>query len=433
MKARPRILVVGAGYVGLATAVFLAAKGHTVTVSEKRPETVDLLRRGRLHFREAELARRLKDTVASKRLTVDVPEPEIYRQADIIYIAIDSADRNTWRMRLEPFEEMAGWIGAVPRKTPPTVVLKSTNRLGFADEFRALLDDTPHGKKAKLLVNPEFLREGFAFEDTAKPWRIVVGSQNRKDAARLLMVYRTIYPKSVEIVHTDYRSAELIKLAANVYLAYRLSYIHEIADFSRREGLDIEAIRRGIGLDPRIGLDYFNPGLGFGGSCLPKDCMLINSEETDKPFTFESALAAMTINDRLLTNLVELLKDRLGSLQGKKIAILGAAFKPDVDDTRNSRAVELAKLLKRRRAKVAVFDPYLAGRAVIPETKIELVPDLNTALKGASAVVIGAAHRRFAMIKPKQTAGLVKRKLVIDYFRILNRKGWQDAGFELVW
>jgi len=432
MKARPTILVVGAGYVGLATAVFLASKRFSVTVAEKNPATVDLLARGKLHFREPELKAQLKTVVKSRRLVPVAPAEAYYQTADIIFIAIDSADRTTWKMRMKPFEQIAGWIGSVKRKSPPTVVLKSTNVLGFAERFRAALDATPHGAAARLVVNPEFLREGMAYEDTVKPWRIVVGAEDKREAARLLMVYRMIYPKTVPIVRTDWKGAELIKLAANVYLAHRLSFIHEIADFARIEGLDIESIRQGIGLDPRIGLDYFMPGLGFGGSCLPKDCNLINSDEHAKHFAFESALSAMAINDRLLEQLLVRLKERVGSLKGKKICLLGAAFKPEIDDTRGSRAIELARLLKRAGAKVALYDPHLKGKEQTFEGKLPLEPDLDTALKGASAIVIGTAHRSFAMIKPSHAAELMKKRVVADYFRILNPRGWSEAGFEFI-
>jgi len=432
MKTRPSILVVGAGYVGLATAVFLATRGYGVTVSEKNPQTVESLQRGRLHFREPELQSNLKAVVRSKRLTVKLPEEEAYQTFDVIFVAIDSADRNTWRMRTDPFKQIAGWIGGVKRRSAPTVVLKSTNVLGFSEQFRTLLDDTPYGRDVKLVVSPEFLREGLAFEDTASPWRLVIGSREKRDAARLALIYRSVYPKSVPIVHTDWKSAELIKLAANVYLAHRLSFIHEIADFARQEDLDIEAIRQGIGLDPRIGLEYFNPGLGFGGSCLPKDCILLNSEEGEKDFAFETALSAMAINDRLIENLLVRLDDTLGGLKGKKIAVLGAAFKPETDDTRGSRSVLLATLMRRAGAKVALHDPHLKQVDITMEGKIPLEHDFDTALKGAAAIVIGTAHRRFALIKPDHAAALVRRKLVVDYFRILNRKGWQDAGFAFI-
>lgn len=432
MTPSPNILVVGAGYVGLATAVFLADNGFPTTVVEKNCPLVEQLRRGRLHFREQFLAERLRQVVSERTLSVGMPDKSLYQQADLIFIAIDSANRKTWQMRKNTFAEIAGWIGEIKRKAVPTVILKSTNVIGFAGEFRALLDATPHGKAVKLVVNPEFLREGNALEDTARPFRVVIGSRQKRDAARLVMLYREVYGKGVPIVHTDWKSAELIKLASNVYLAYRLSFIHEIADFARQEELDLESIRKGIGLDERIGLDYFDPGLGFGGSCLPKDCLLINSKESGNGFTFESAELAMRVNDRVLENLITLLRKKIGSLQGKKITVLGAAFKPDVDDTRDSRAVKLVQLLRAKRAKVAVYDPFLAGIETIPETEILLHPTIETALKGASAVVIGTGHKKFALLRPKEVGALVENKLVVDYFGILNRGGWNEAGFEVV-
>ena len=432
MKARPSILVVGAGYVGLATAVFFAKQGYGVTVVEKNRATVDLLKRRRIHFREPKLAAYLKEVVTSGKLVPALPHKEPYETSDIIFIAIDSADPKTGRMKMAPFEQIAAWIGGVKRKTPPTVVLKSTNVLGFAERFRALLDATEHGGEAKLVVNPEFLREGLAYEDTAAPWRIVVGSRDKKHGARLLMVYRTIYPKSVPIVHTDWKSAELIKLGSNVYLAHRLAFVHEIADFARRENLDIASIRQGLSLDPRIGHDYFQPGLGFGGSCLPKDCVLINSTEAKVKFEFTAATAALEVNDHVLNNLVDMLKEQLGQLKGRKIAVFGAAFKGDIDDTRGSRSVALVQKLKRRGANVALYEPLLGRADHTDEGRLPLERDPIKALRNASALIIGTPHRRFALLKPSEVASLVKRKLVIDYFRVLNRKGWRDAGFEII-
>lgn len=432
MTPRPNILVVGAGYVGLATAVFLAENGFPTTVVEKNCEVVEALRKARLHFREPALAAALKRVIGNRTLCITQPEKTPYQHANIIFIAIDSANRKTWRMRHDSFAEMAGWIGELRRKPSPTVVLKSTNVLGFAGQFRDLLDAAPNGPSVKLLVNPEFLREGMAFEDTAHPFRIVIGAREKRDAAGLMSIYRSVYPDSMPIVQTDWDSAELIKLASNVYLAYRLAFIHEIADFARHAGLDLEPIRKGIGLDKRIGLEYFQSGLGFGGSCLPKDCMLINSDESSRSFKFASASAALAINDRLLKNLVAMIEARLGILKGKKIALLGAAFKADVDDTRDSRAVQLARSLILLQARVAVFDPFLCGRELVPETEIPLEPDLNSSLKGAHILIIGAAHTQFAQLDPQYAAGLMKHRLAFDYFGILNRARWSRAGFEVV-
>lgn len=432
MTPHPTILVVGAGYVGLATAVFLVDNGLPVIVVEKNTYALETLRRGHLHFREPLLQRKLKRILKEKKMQLSHPAKELYQNSEFIFIAIDSADPATGKMRLAAFEKMARWIGEAKQKSPLTVVLKSTNVIGFAERFQGLLNQTAYGSRVHLVVNPEFLREGFAYEDTVHPWRIIIGVNEKKAVDRLLRLYRSVYSKSIPTVVTDWKSAELIKLSSNVYLSHRLAFIHEIADFARMEGLDIDAVKQGIGLDPRIGLDYFAPGLGFGGSCLPKDCHLINSQEAAISFEFKTARTALEINERILDTLIDRLRSKLGRLAGKKIAILGAAFKPEVDDTRGSQAVKLALKLKRHGASVAFFEPYLKEAAKIAEGNFPLEHSLEAALRGASAVVIGTAHKQFRSINAKYVAKLIKTRLVCDYFGALNRTKWITEGFEFI-
>ncbi|MFQ6008652.1 MAG: nucleotide sugar dehydrogenase, partial [Candidatus Zixiibacteriota bacterium] len=291
---------------------------------------------------------------------------------------------------------------------------------------------TGRGNNVHLVVNPEFLREGFAYEDTAHPWRIIVGVNKKAAATSLIKLYRSVYAGSIPIIVTNWKSAELIKLASNVYLSHRLAFIHEIADFARQEGLDIDVIKKGIALDPRIGLGYFEPGLGFGGSCLPKDCQLINSREAITNFQFKTARTALEINERVLDILVERLHSKLGSLKGEKIAILGAAFKPEVDDTRNSQAVRLALKLKSKGGTVTLFDPYLTNLELRSQSNLSFASSLENAVQGASAFVIGTAHKQFRFIKPGYVAKLVKNRLVCDYFSLLNRNRWIQEGFEFI-
>ncbi len=432
MNSKPDILVIGAGYVGLASAVFLATKGYHVTVAEKNDSTVSQLQKGKLHFREQLLAKNLKQVVNSKKLQVSLPDKKIYQDSKIIFIAIDSANQSSWKMRMGSFTKIAQWIGGKKHKNAPVIILKSTNIIGFSEQFRKLLDKTPFGEHIKLVVNPEFLREGFAFEDTVKPWRIIIGSDNKNDAKPLLDIYKNIYSSKIPIVKTDCKSAELIKLASNVYLAHRLAFIHEIADFARLEKLDVESIKKGIGLDQRIGLDYFTPGLGFGGSCLPKDCILINSDESKNSYKFESAIGAMSVNEKLIKNLIKNLIKSLGDLRGQKITILGAAFKSEIDDTRGSRAVVLAQALKKRGAKIVFNDPYLSKSEKLIAGTFTLESDLNKAVKASSAIIIGTPHKKFKSLKPTMLAKKVKLQFVVDYFGLLNNAKWEKQGFKFI-
>ncbi|MFH1686694.1 MAG: nucleotide sugar dehydrogenase [bacterium] len=432
MQTRQPILVVGAGFVGLATATFLAGLGYRVTVAEKNPYTVESLSDGRLHFREPLLAAKFSSVVQRNRLTIVRPSRDLFVNAPMIIIAIDSVDPADWSMRTNDFERMASWIGHSERRQRGVVILKSTNILGFSQWFAGELGRTPSGAMLELAVCPEFLREGLAFEDTAKPWRVVVGADAAGTRRSVTSFYRRIYGRRIPIVTVDSRAAELIKLSSNLYLSHRLAFIHEVAEYARRHDLDMAAIGRGIGLDPRIGQEYFRPGLGFGGSCLPKDCHLINAGELGQKFTFESARTALAVNQSVLDGVVDSLKDRLGNLRGRRIAFWGVAFKPESDDVRGSTAVGLALMLRRRGARVSLHDPYLIGAEKITQGNLPLIGDRAQVLSGASALVIGTAHRRFKNWKASEAASIMKSKVVVDRYGLLSRRSWEKAGFEFV-
>jgi len=430
MKSKNSILVVGAGFVGLATATFFARKGHFVTVAEINPNTIDPLNRGELHFHEPKLATEFRKAVKAGKLVVKQPTEEDYTGSRFVIIAIDSVDQRNWTMKSDAFEQMADWIGSKRYSPRHTVFLKSTNILGFSKFFRGCLDATPYGKEVELIVNPEFLAEGTAYEDTAEPSRVVIGTLDGKSGGAGEKLVRSLYPKAVPFINTTWKGAELIKLGSNLYLSHRLTFINELAEYARSINLDIPTICEGIGLDPRIGTHYFKPGLGFGGSCLPKDCRLINSEELEPKFDFQVAYTALLVNDDILESIVSRLKDRLGNLKGKKIALLGVAFKPEADDVRGSQVLKLAQKLKRRGARLSIYDPFVDGIDSPVDGKWDTESSWKDALKSANAVVVGTAHSAFKKITPAAASKLVRRKLVIDNYGHLNFKSWTKAGFK---
>jgi len=432
MTSAPRILVVGAGFVGLATAAFFAQKGLRVHVFEKNRLTLESLVTGRLHFLEPTLAEVFRSVLHKGVLTLSEPRPAEYQQSQFVIVAIDSVERNAWKMRSDSFAQIARFVGSVPARRRRTVVLKSTNVLGFSETFRSILDEQPHGDRIDLVVSPEFLREGLAYEDTANPWRVVIGADTPAAAAAYRRLLLELCGQKVPFVQVNPREAELIKLGANVYLAHRLAFVHEIADYCRAEGIDVDAVRRGIGLDPRIGERYFEPGLGFGGSCLPKDCRLINSIEGQGEFFFRTADTALAVNDQVLETAIDRLRSKLGNLKGRRIALLGATFKPDVDDTRDSQAVALALKLKRRGVNLRIWEPLLPGVQRIVAGDLALASTLNEAIEGASAVIIGVAHSRFRRMKPGELARLVRHRVIDDHFRILKRSSWEKQGWEFL-
>ncbi|MDH4158452.1 MAG: nucleotide sugar dehydrogenase, partial [candidate division Zixibacteria bacterium] len=366
------------------------------------------------------------------KLIIEKPAREFYQAAEYVFVAIDSADRQTWRMNLRPFRQIARWLGSEKPRRRRIVVMKSTNILGSAEKFDQLLKKTPYGEYIDVAVSPEFLREGHAWEDTADPWRIVVGAESKQAVAKLARLYRSVYRKSIPIITDGWKTAELIKLASNLYLAHRLAYINEVAEFARMEGMDVDLVKSGISRDPRIGGGYFEPGLGFAGACLPKDCRFINVSYNKKHFKFHTAETALKINELVVDGVVGRIRKRLGGLRGKKVALLGTAFKPETDDTRESQALKLAARLRRMGAKVAAYDPLVRPVEGKAGGKLDYAETAEDAVRGASIVVIGTAHDSFRKLRPASLKRLMKQPVVCDNFRILRRAGWEKQGFEFV-
>ncbi len=426
------VVVVGGTSVGLATALLLARNRCHVTVLERNKEVVKGINDGRVDFHEPTLNLEFKSALKAGNLNIAVSSKKQLQAAALIIIAAEPAESGSSKLRLSSFERLAAWIGDSERQKPAVVMLRAAMPLGFANLFRRLLDKTPHGDRVGIVVSPVQVRPGYTYEDTSRPKRVIVGAETSQYGNLVTSIFRKIYPKSVRIIRTDCQTAELIRLASSLYIAQRKSLINEIAEYSRTKGLDLETLNDAIADDPRLGEGLSGPDMGFGGSQIPSDCRILNSREAGSRFTFETAKTALYVNDLLIDGLLYRLRKRIGRLTGYKIALLGITALPDTDDCRGSRAIALALNLRQRGAEVAIFDPVVKGQDMLDQGNLPLQSNVEVAVKGASAAVIGAPHRRLAALDPSKLAKLMKEPLIVDYFRFLKRRRWEKAGFTFI-
>ncbi|PZR14403.1 MAG: UDP-glucose 6-dehydrogenase [Archangium gephyra] len=354
-----RLSVIGCGYVGLVAGACFAEAGHDVVCVDVDAARVESLRRGRAPFHEPGLEPLLR----SPRLSFST---EVVA-ADVTFIAVGTPDGNA-----EPVLEVARSITSAT-----TLVIKSTVPVGTADRVREIVS-------CDVVSNPEFLREGSAVDDFRKPDRVIVGT----DSERARQVMRTLYP-NVPLLFMDTRSAELTKLASNAMLATRISFINEMARVATDTGADIELVRRGVGADRRIGSEFLAPGIGYGGSCLPKDVRALSGSELLR--------AVDAVNERQKTLLVELARAHFGgTLRGKTFALWGLAFKPGTDDVRESPGVALAEQLRREGAGVRAFDPLVRT----PFSAMASLQDADALFIATEAMSGDFAHMKSLMKTP---------------------------------
>jgi UDPglucose 6-dehydrogenase len=319
---------------------------------------------------------------------------------------------------------------------PCLVVGKSTVPVGTAkwisDYFA---DNSPAGSDVHVVWNPEFLREGFAVQDTLKPDRVVLGITHEADVEILKEVYAEALTSDTPLIVTDYSTAELVKVAANAFLATKISFINSFADLADKVGADISTLADAIGHDTRIGRRFLNAGIGFGGGCLPKDIRALQARATElglsEQFAFLKNVDA--VNQSRRTHVVELARTELGSLAGKTITILGAAFKPDSDDIRDSPALDIALALADAGAKVQLHDPVALPQVRARNLPVDAIDEVSGAFAGADLVLHLTEWQDYRDLNPEKLGQSVKSKRIIDGRNVLDRDLWSKAGWKITY
>ncbi|MFY0761446.1 UDP-glucose/GDP-mannose dehydrogenase family protein [Metabacillus dongyingensis] len=381
-----KIAVVGTGYVGLVTGTCLSEIGHNVTCIDIDQNKIDKMRAGLSPIYEPGLDELMMKNINEKRLFFTTNHAEGFYGADVIYIAVGTPEKEDGSANLT-FVELVAKDIAANMKQDVVVVTKSTVPVGTNDWIKEVIQSNlAHNVQVEIVSNPEFLREGSAIYDSFNGDRIVIGSNSEKAAAILEEINK---PFGLPIFKTDIRSAEMIKYAANAFLATKISFINEISNICEKLNANVEDVANGMGQDSRIGSQFLNAGIGYGGSCFPKDTKALIQIAGNVEYDFDLLKGVVRVNQKQQEILLSKLEERFESLKGKKIAILGLAFKPNTDDMREAASIVIAKHLIEQGANVCAYDPVAMDNAKrILNTKVNFTTSTVEALKDADAALI---------------------------------------------
>jgi UDPglucose 6-dehydrogenase len=407
-----RIAVAGTGYVGLITGVCLAEMGHHVVCTDVREEKIQLLKTGRSPIFEPGLEPMLKHNMSNGRLDFTTNPRTAYKNADIIFIAVGTPENEDGTANLDYIHAAAYTIG-VSIENDVIVCTKSTVPVGTNEKIREIIQSVkPPPLQVMVVSNPEFLREGSGIIDFFNGDRIVIGTESREAASIMEKIY---LPLKIPIMITDTRSAEMIKYASNAFLATKVSFINEIAAICEKVGANIEEVAYGIGKDKRIGPHFLQTGIGYGGSCFPKDTKALVQIAGNVKHKFELLESVIKVNNRQQTLAVIKAKETLGPLKGKRVALLGLAFKPDTDDVREAASLTIAKALKDEGAIVIAYDPAAIpnARKVLGDT-IEYTMDIQLAIENADAAIIATEWDHIKHLPLELYAEKMKSPIIID-------------------
>ena len=425
-----KVSVIGTGYLGATHAACMSSLGFEVIGVDVDAGKIALLTAGRVPFYEPELEDLLQKEIASGRLTFSTDFKAI-SDADVHFICVGTPQlEGSLAADLKYVDAALDAVAAIC-KPGSLVVGKSTVPVGTAARLRErLLKINP---KADLAWNPEFLREGFAVEDTLHPNRLVVGVTSDAAEATLKEIYKSNLAENTPWVRADLPTSELVKVAANSFLATKISFINAMAEVCEAAGGDVTVLAKAIGYDPRIGSRFLQAGIGFGGGCLPKDirAFMARAGELGADQALEFLREIDSINLRARQRVIELVrKDLSDNLMGKKIAVLGAAFKPDSDDVRDSPALDIAAQIAAAGAVVTIHDP----KAIAPAKKrfpaLGFSEDIEGALKGADLVLHLTEWKVYRELDPAKMAKLVANPIMIDGRNALDREAWIAAGWK---
>jgi UDPglucose 6-dehydrogenase len=414
-----KVGIFGAGWVGLVTGACFADLGHEVVIRDVVPAKIDALQRGEVPFHEEQVPELLAKNAARLTFTLDVND---VADCEFLFVCVDTpptysgdADLSRVWTVVDELPELDGH---------PILVMKSTVPVGTGEKVRAGLDQRGLDHVG-YVSNPEFLSEGRAVRDFTSPDRIVVGALDAGDADAVARLYERI---DAPVVRTDVNSAEMIKLAANAFLMTRISFINEIANVCEATGADVVAVAEGIGLDKRLGPHFLRAGIGYGGSCFPKDSLALKQLASNSGYHFQLLSAVIEVNELQKRRVIGKLKRHLGPLRGKTIALLGLAFKPGTDDMREAPSIVLASRLLAEGADVRAWDPVVRGDEKLPKG-VEIAGTVLEAVRGADAAVIVTEWPELAGLASTEVRDAMANPLIVDGRNLLDPEATRRAGF----
>lgn len=425
-----KLSVVGTGYLGATHAAAMSSLGFHVVGVDVDAAKIDQLKKGKVPFFEPNLEELLVQELASGRLTFTTDFAEI-ADCDVHFICVGTPQQKDGLAADMSYVNASVENVAQVAKSGSLIVGKSTVPVGSADRLRARVKEI--NSNVELAWNPEFLREGFAVEDTLRPNRLVVGVTSDTSEEILKEVYAPLIANNVPWIRADLPTAELVKVAANSFLATKISFINAMAEICEASGGDVTVLAKAIGYDPRIGSRFLQAGIGFGGGCLPKDirAFMARSEELGAQQSLEFLREIDSINLRARQRMIDLVRADIGmDLKGKRIAVLGAAFKPDSDDVRDSPALDIAVQIAAAGADVRVHDPKAIEPARRRHPHLDYHEQIEECIKDADVILHLTEWKIYREIDPVSIKGLVRQAVIIDGRNMLDRDLWRNAGWK---
>ncbi len=422
------ICVVGTGYVGLVTGAVFADLGNDVVCVDNDQKKIEALRAGQMPIYEPGLEEMVVRNKDDGRLSFTTDLPGGVRQADVLFIAVGTPPKDTGETDLSHVEAVATQIGRSMDRYK-VVVNKSTVPVGTGEFVREVITrHQPRPIDFDVVSNPEFLREGSAIEDTLRPDRIVIGAPNQQVAMTLVELYA---PLERPMIITDLPSAEVIKYASNAFLAAKISFINAIANICENAGADVSQVMKGMGLDARIGMQFLQAGLGYGGSCFPKDVDSLIHTASRFGYDFKLLRSVVEINRERASHLVDMMRKAMGDLEDKTIAVLGLAFKPNTDDMREAKSLEVVRLLHAAGAQVRAYDPVAMDNAkpLMPAGVI-FCASAYEAAAGADGVALLTEWNEFKYLNLDRLRGLLRHRLIFDARNLYEPERMRRLGFE---
>jgi UDPglucose 6-dehydrogenase len=428
-----RIAMIGAGYVGLVSGACIADFGHQVVCVDKDVTKVGTLQRGEIPVFEPGLEAIVRSNVKAGRLSFSTVVEEPVRGAEAVFIAVGTPSRRgDGHADLSYVFEAAREIASA-LKGFTVVITKSTVPVGAGDEVERIIREVQPYADFAVVSNPEFLREGSAIHDFKHPDRIVIGTQEDRAKHVISEIYRPLSLNQAPILFTSRRTAELVKYAANAFLATKITFINEIADLCERVGADVQEVARGIGLDNRIGAKFLHAGPGFGGSCFPKDlrALIKTAQDNDVPLRILEQVAAVNeTRKRAMARKVSAIFS--GSLRSKTVAVLGLTFKPNTDDMREAPSLALITALQDMGARIRVFDPVGMGQAQAHLTDVTYCKDAYDCAEAADALVIATEWEEFRALDLERVRDLMACPVIVDLRNIYPPEQVYRHGFAYV-